>query len=49
MSQSKLDEIIKICQSFVDGNQSLDPSIIYAIHELALEIKSESQQDENIK
>jgi hypothetical protein len=41
MSKSKIDEIIEICQSFFDGNQSLDESIIYEIHQLALEIKSE--------
>lgn len=38
---SKIDEIIRICQSVFDGNQSMDESIIHEIHELALEIKSE--------
>lgn len=51
MNKSKIDEIIKVCQSFFDGNQSLDPSIIYEIHELALEIKSEDSgnTDQNTK
>lgn len=42
MNKSKIDEIIDICQSFIDGHQSLDASIIYEIHQLALETKSES-------
>lgn len=51
MSKTKIDEIIKICESFFKGNQSLDPSIIYWIHELAMEIKSEDSgdTDQNIK
>ncbi|MFR7272472.1 hypothetical protein ACLVL5_06230 [Streptococcus pneumoniae] len=40
----ELNEIIKICKSVFEGNQSMDESIIYAIHELALEIKAKGEK-----